>query len=241
MAPAALAAAVTSKKRPNSPAKRAWNEERLDIPSILVGGGQENASTARHNIEQGIDPPRKSSEQVQGRHRANSLRNAKNSKEVLRQRSIKSTKRDNEMERHVSTREGRQFTVANVGNNGKIYLGLVIQLFNDYPKHFDCHGISQVLMVVYIVLTRLNSDLQSEPLRSRNRSLPQISLRLLQNSPVPNLKSKLQTKESAGQTHRPPGHHLDHEELSRSDLRRDAQWLCLSDRRRCREATRCQR
>ena len=106
-----------------NPVKRAWNEERAEIPSILVGSGQENASTARHNLEEGMDPEkRKSFEQPRSRSRANSLRHVKNSNEVLRQRSIKKSRKENEMERTPSTKEGRHFTVANVGTNGKIYL-----------------------------------------------------------------------------------------------------------------------
>ena len=115
----------TARRRPMSPVKRAWNEERTEIPSILVGSGQENASTARHNLEEGMDPERrKSSEQLRSRSRANSLRHVKNSTEVLRQRSMKKGRKENEMERTPSTKEGRHFTVANVGTNGKIYLRL---------------------------------------------------------------------------------------------------------------------
>ena len=109
-------------RRPTDPVKRAWNDQRVEIPSILVGSGQENASTARHNLEQGMDTERKSSEQPRDRSRANSLRNVKNSTEVLRQRSMKRRNKETEMERNLSTKEGRQFTVANVGTNGKIYL-----------------------------------------------------------------------------------------------------------------------
>lgn len=123
MAPAALAAPASVKKRGPSPSKKAWNEDRQDIPSILIGGGQENASTARHNLEQTMDSLRKPVEKMPNRHRTNSLRNVKNSNEVLRQRSIqKVSKEAGETDKNISMREGRHFTVTSVGNNGKLYL-----------------------------------------------------------------------------------------------------------------------
>ncbi|KAL8998576.1 MAG: hypothetical protein Q9169_002416 [Polycauliona sp. 2 TL-2023] len=56
------------------------------------------------------------------RGRRPSLRNVKNSTEVLRQRSVKRANQDIVVDNTSAGREGRQFTVANVGNNGKIYL-----------------------------------------------------------------------------------------------------------------------
>lgn len=108
--------------QPSSPVKRGWTEERAEIPSILIGRGQENASTIRHNLEQGIDSRRKSSERARSRGRQNSLKRVKNSTDLLRQRSLKTDAKDPTVDTNPSTREGRQFTVANVGNNGKIYL-----------------------------------------------------------------------------------------------------------------------
>ena len=127
MAPAALNGPTSARRRPSSPAKKAWNEERLDIPSILIGGGQENASTTRHDIEEGRVPQRKRSEgaHTQSRDRSNSRRQNKNSTEILQQHSLKGGNKEADMERNISTREGRHFTVANVGNNGKIYLRYV--------------------------------------------------------------------------------------------------------------------
>ncbi|KAL8880059.1 MAG: hypothetical protein Q9198_002454 [Flavoplaca austrocitrina] len=55
------------------------------------------------------------------RGRRPSLRHVKNSTEVLRERSVKKANLDVVDSTSVG-REGRQFTVANVGNNGKIYL-----------------------------------------------------------------------------------------------------------------------
>lgn len=95
----------------------------MEIPAILVDSSQGNASTARHNLEQGMDAEkRRSSERSRSRSRANSLRHVKNSTEVLRQRSIRRGNKESEVERNPSTKEGRHFTVANVGTNGKIYL-----------------------------------------------------------------------------------------------------------------------
>ena len=120
MAPVAMAQIPSvGAGRPASPPKRGWTELRPEIPSILVGRGQENASTARHNLEQGMDSERRSSENTRIRGRQNSLKRTKNSTDVLRQ------KRDGKggvVDSNPATREGRQFTVANVGNNGKIYL-----------------------------------------------------------------------------------------------------------------------
>ena len=52
----------------------------------------------------------------------NPLRRAKNSTEVLRQRSTKSTKKAKQLETIPDTREGRNFTIGNVGTGGVLYL-----------------------------------------------------------------------------------------------------------------------
>ncbi|KAL9602217.1 MAG: hypothetical protein Q9219_001941 [cf. Caloplaca sp. 3 TL-2023] len=62
------------------------------------------------------------SERAQSRGRQPSLRNVKNSTEVLRQRSTKRANQGVPSDPTTGGREGRHFTVANVGNNGKIYL-----------------------------------------------------------------------------------------------------------------------
>ena len=122
MAPAATIHYPPVGTHPLSPTKRGWTEERAEIPSILVGRGQENTSTARHNLEEGMDSERHSTERARSRGRQNSLQRVKDSKEVLRQRSPKAENRIPGPDMNSSTREGRNFTVANVGNNGKIYL-----------------------------------------------------------------------------------------------------------------------
>jgi hypothetical protein len=56
-----------------------------------------------------------------GRPRNNSLRHVKNSKELLRERSIRrNLMRD--IDAQATSKEGRNFTVGNVGTGGLIYL-----------------------------------------------------------------------------------------------------------------------
>lgn len=76
----------------------------------------------RHETERTNIVKKKSSERISGRGRQNSLRHVKNSTEVLRQRSTRRAAKDVVLEGPSGAREGRQFTVANVGNNGMIYL-----------------------------------------------------------------------------------------------------------------------
>ena len=52
----------------------------------------------------------------------NSLSRAKNSTEVLRQRSTKSSNKAKQLETIPDTREGRNFTISNVGTGGVLYL-----------------------------------------------------------------------------------------------------------------------
>jgi hypothetical protein len=56
-----------------------------------------------------------------GRTRNNSLRHVKNSKELLRERSIKRNVVRG-VDAHATSKEGRNFTVGNVGTGGLIYL-----------------------------------------------------------------------------------------------------------------------
>lgn len=67
--------------------------------------------------------PRDSTPQPRpNRGRQPSLRHVKNSTEVLRQRSAKRATQEGLVDNTSVGREGRQFTVANVGNNGRLYL-----------------------------------------------------------------------------------------------------------------------
>ena len=76
----------------------------------------------RHETERTNIVKKNSSERIPGRGRQTSLRHVKNSTEVLRQRSRRRAAKDLVPEGPLGAREGRQFTVANVGNNGMIYL-----------------------------------------------------------------------------------------------------------------------
>lgn len=68
---------------------------------------------------------RKLSERAGKKERQNSLRHVKNSTEVLRQRSAQTGGGSITPDGASGGREGRQFTVGNVGNNGIIYLRYV--------------------------------------------------------------------------------------------------------------------
>ncbi|KAK4941254.1 Guanine nucleotide exchange factor lte1 [Elasticomyces elasticus] len=57
-----------------------------------------------------------------GKKRSNSLKRVKNSTEVLRQRSIRSSKKTKGPETASDNRAGRNFTVGNVGTGGLLYL-----------------------------------------------------------------------------------------------------------------------
>jgi hypothetical protein len=57
-----------------------------------------------------------------GKKRSNSLRRVKNSTEVLRLRSKKASKKGKVPDEGQDTREGRNFTVGNVGTGGVLYL-----------------------------------------------------------------------------------------------------------------------
>jgi hypothetical protein len=84
------------------------------------------------------------------RRRRNSLRNVKNSKELLRDRSIKMRDGPSSAESILSSKEGKNFTVGNVGTGGLIYLRLVTGLSEPItitdcvstdPRHISCSPI----------------------------------------------------------------------------------------------------
>ena len=107
----ALASQRTSGVQFNFVADSREEVQRRDITS------DPRPETERTNIVK-----KKSSERILARGRQNSLRHVKNSTEVLRQRSRRRAAKDAVLEGTPAAREGRQFTVANVGNNGMIYL-----------------------------------------------------------------------------------------------------------------------
>lgn len=76
----------------------------------------------RPDVTREKQPQNGSLERKQSRGRQPSLRHVKNSTEVLRQRSAKRANQAVGVDSTPGGKEGRHFTVANVGNNGKIYL-----------------------------------------------------------------------------------------------------------------------
>ncbi|KAL9101289.1 MAG: hypothetical protein Q9163_003441, partial [Psora crenata] len=147
--------------RISNPIKRAWKEDRIDISPILLGRGQGKAPTARHDLEQVIYSSRKSSERARSRGR-HSLRHVKNSTDVLRQRSLKRANKESATDTLAGTREGRNFTVANIGNNGKIYLRPTARLPQSHQPPPPAYPFAPPLGK-----QRLESDLESLDERKR--------------------------------------------------------------------------
>ncbi|KAL8689308.1 MAG: hypothetical protein Q9218_004998 [Villophora microphyllina] len=86
-----------------------------------ISHGFDVKSPKGENIQPNQPAPGKT-ERSRSRGRQPSLRHVKNSTEVLRQRSTKRANQESGVDSGPGGREGRHFTVANVGNNGKIYL-----------------------------------------------------------------------------------------------------------------------
>ena len=105
---------IDDRDQSSSQPKRKWNGQQLNI---ISDGDRHPEREGRDVIEA------KSAEKAEIRGRQNSLRHVKNSTEVLRQRSTRRAVKDSAgMDAASGAREGRQFMVANVGNNGRIYL-----------------------------------------------------------------------------------------------------------------------
>lgn len=104
-----------------SQAKRKWVGKQLNLVSEPGGTRKDGLLASGYEGVRDL-VKRKSTEKLEGRGRQISLRYVKNSTEVLRQRSAKRAGKDTGVDGTSGAREGRQFTVANVGNNGKIYL-----------------------------------------------------------------------------------------------------------------------
>ena len=82
-------------------------------------------SSPAHSKSDGRGHARNRSAPIQSRtenNRSNSIRRAKNSTEVLRQKSAKSTKQPKQLETIPDSRGGRNFTIGNVGTGGVLYL-----------------------------------------------------------------------------------------------------------------------
>ncbi|KAI9811776.1 MAG: Guanine nucleotide exchange factor lte1 [Pycnora praestabilis] len=81
-----------------------------------------------------ISVKRKLSDAIERRGRRNSIRNAKNSTEELRKRSVTRSSANVVTDGGSASRTGRQFTVGGVGNNGRIYLRPVVRPTQERPK-----------------------------------------------------------------------------------------------------------
>lgn len=82
-----------------------------------------------HTISKSANLSTKSSPGKSGRGRTASLRRGKHSNEVLRPKaSVHLHENTSESRVFTAAREGRHFTVGNVGHNGKIYLRYVLLL-----------------------------------------------------------------------------------------------------------------
>ena len=88
---------------------------RADSSSAKRTKTSENVTSGRHTRNRSVPI-------AVDKKTPNSLRRAKNSTEVLRQRSTKSTKKPKQLETIPDTREGRNFTIGNVGTGGVLYL-----------------------------------------------------------------------------------------------------------------------
>ena len=86
---------------------------------------QGDSSDLERDAERERERPGKPSARMELGGRQNSLRHVKDSTEMLRQRPTKRVFKDGISDANAAMREGTNFTVANVGNNGKIYLRCV--------------------------------------------------------------------------------------------------------------------
>lgn len=105
--------------------KRKPSGRRLDRFIDPQGHMQGSPNSAAQQKSYHASTRPKLSVREQSRGRQNSLRRVKNSKEVMRQRSSNRNNQELTPDGNSGSREGRQFTVANVGNNGRIYLRYV--------------------------------------------------------------------------------------------------------------------
>lgn len=108
---------------PSAPLTGQSNALRSDKPNDTRFQMQGNVKTTKQEGGAGgAANTRKTPGRTNSRGRQNSLRRVKNSTEVLRQRSATRGNQELASDGAAGGREGRQFTVANVGNNGRIYL-----------------------------------------------------------------------------------------------------------------------
>lgn len=105
---------------------RTTKRKRLDQKAEEHGKRPQNhlqhSTIVKPDVTREKQPQEGGLERNRSRGRQPSLRHVKNSTEVLRQRSARRATQAPAVDSISGGREGRQFTVANVGNNGKIYL-----------------------------------------------------------------------------------------------------------------------
>ena len=99
-------------------------ENRRPVQTIPGGHSRQNGVSKGSSTVAGRGRRRNSSSSIGGKGTQNSLRRVKDSTDMLRQRSLRRQQpaRESPPEGGTGAREGRKFTVANVGNNGMIYL-----------------------------------------------------------------------------------------------------------------------
>lgn len=102
--------------------ERKWDSQQVEVLQDPAESRKDIYLITRNGMENGNTEERRMAEKQETRGRHNSLRHVKNSTEVLRQRSTRRAAKETMLDANAAAREGRQFTVASVGNNGKIYL-----------------------------------------------------------------------------------------------------------------------
>ena len=111
--------------QPQPSIPRKWTGHGLERTAEQSSFKAGNLKELKQEQQGSFNTPRNATEKAGIRGRQNSLRRVKNSKEVLRQRSANRDNKGVAPDGLSGGREGRQFTVANVGNNGRIYLRYV--------------------------------------------------------------------------------------------------------------------
>lgn len=111
--------------RPSEHPQGEWSGQRFDKTDDARAQMQDNVEYAKQEGDSGVANSRRTPGRSNSRGRQTSLRHVKNSKEVMRQRSANRGNQDIAPDNTAGGREGRQFTVANVGNHGRIYLRYV--------------------------------------------------------------------------------------------------------------------
>ncbi|MCJ1381656.1 Guanine nucleotide exchange factor lte1 [Xylographa soralifera] len=119
-------ASMRTKNQTNGEGSTVANEGRRGTTPRKTVAGDRNEKGSRW----------KPSEKVEVHGRQNSLRRVKDSTDMLRERSLhrQRSKKDTAVEGTSGGREGRQFTVGNVGNNGMIYLRPVKRSMQQNPS-----------------------------------------------------------------------------------------------------------